>query len=112
MPNGDDLVPLKRVLDACGVSRATLWRVSRSGVSGFPAGVKRGGRIYWSGADIETIKQAIEEFSGRTVFEQRRRVNRAEKRRESLLAMKDAKVRGPRVRSIGKRSVQGDLFGR
>jgi predicted DNA-binding transcriptional regulator AlpA len=107
-----DLVPRKRVLEACGVSRATLWRVSRSGVESFPRAVKRGGRLYWREEDIEAIQQAIGDFEGRTAFDKQRQLGRARRRRASLLAMKSRKAKSPRVRSAAKDVAQGDLFGR
>lgn len=45
MPSDPDLVPLKRVLQLCDVSRATLWRVSRAGIAGLPEPIKKGGRL-------------------------------------------------------------------
>jgi predicted DNA-binding transcriptional regulator AlpA len=107
----DSLVPLKRVLEACAVSRATFWRVSRSGAAAFPAVVKRGGRLYWRSEDIEAIKEALRSFKGRTAFENGRAAARAEKRRQRLAAIKSAKARSRPPRAAAEASAQGDLFG-
>ncbi|GIK49947.1 MAG: hypothetical protein BroJett013_26440 [Alphaproteobacteria bacterium] len=107
-----ETVPLKRVLQLCNVSRATLWRVSRAGVGGFPEPIKKGGRIYWRMDDLDALKSAIEKFEGRTIFDQRRRSarRRAESRRASLEALKRGKTRTRRPRASTK-AKQADLFG-
>lgn len=112
MSSDDEFVPLKRVLKICDVSRATLWRVSRSGTAGCPAATKRGGRLYWRGDELDAVKRALEAFEGRTVFDQKRRSarRRAETRHQSLAATKQSKIRGRRARSAVKKAVQDDLF--
>jgi predicted DNA-binding transcriptional regulator AlpA len=110
--SGDDLVPLKRMLEALSVSRATFWRLSRSGAASFPAPVQRGGRLYWRPADIEAIRAALAEFRGRTEFERSRAGARAEQRCGSLLAARRARARARRVRVATPVGAQGDLFGR
>lgn len=112
MSSDDEWVPLKKVLQICNVSRATLWRVSRSGLEGFPKATRRGGRLYWREGEIEPVKQAIESFDGRTRFDQKRQSakRRAETRHQSLAALKHARIRSKRVRALGKKPAQGDLF--
>lgn len=112
MSSGDDLVPLKRVLKLCDVSRATLWRVSHA-VEGFPNATKRGRRLFWREDEIEGVKRAIAAFEGRTTFDRKRKSERrrAEARHQSLAAMKQAKLLGRRTRPPSKRPKQGDLFG-
>lgn len=112
MSPAGELVPLKRVLKICNVSRATLWRVSRSGVDGFPAATRKGGRLYWRAGEVEAVKLAIEAFEGRTAFDRKRKSERrrAEARRHSLARMKQTKVRGRRLRPAAKKDKQGDLF--
>ena len=112
MAPDNDLVPLKRVLTLCNISRATLWRVSRAGVEGFPRATKQNGRIYWGKDQLAAIKDAISKFEGRTVFDQRRaNARRAkERQRERLICGKEAKL-GRRRRASAKPLAQGDLFG-
>jgi predicted DNA-binding transcriptional regulator AlpA len=110
MPLDPDLVPLKRVLQFCDVSRATLWRVSRAELEGFPEPIKKSGRIYWRLDDLDALKRAIEKFEGRTMFDQRRESarRRAEARCANLAALKRDKGRSRRPRA---RAIQADLFG-
>ena len=110
MPHDPDLVPLKRVLQLCDVSRATLWRVSRAGVEGFPEPVKKAGRLYWRTVEIDAITSAIQKFEGRNVFDQKRRLarRRAETRHAALAQLKRGKVR--RARTPARKQAQGDLF--
>ncbi|MFN3463230.1 MAG: hypothetical protein ACK4X1_04055 [Terricaulis sp.] len=104
-------IPLKRVLSLCNVSRATLWRVSRAGVAGFPPPTKKGGRLFWCISDLDALKAAIDKFEGRNAFDQKRRLagRRAETRYAALAALKRGKVR--RARAPVKKQAQGDLFG-
>ena len=111
MAPGNDLAPLKRVLQLGNVSRATLWRVSRAGVAGFPEPTKRGGRIYWRLDELEALKAAIERFEGRTAFDRRRASarRRVQMRLENLASLKRGKARVRRARRSSK-AEQGDLF--
>lgn len=70
MPS-DDLIPLKRLAVRLGVSRATLWRVSRT--AAFPAPVRVLGRIYWRASDLPAMETALDRFQGRSAFERERR---------------------------------------
>lgn len=67
----DDLIPLKRVAAELGVSRATLWRVSRS--AAFPPALRVLGRVYWRSTDLKTMEAALDRFKGRCAFERERR---------------------------------------
>lgn len=112
MTSDPDLTPLKRVLQLCDVSRATLWRVSRAGVEGFPAPTKKGGRLYWRIGELDALKAAIDKFEGRTAFDQKRKAarRRAESRHDALASLKRSKARARRPRPTAK-ARQGDLFG-
>ncbi len=109
--SGNELIPLKRILKVCDVSRATLWRVSR-GVKGFPEATTKGRRLFWREDEIEALKRAIATFEGRTAFDRARKTERrhAEARHHSLAAMKQVKLRGRRTRPSPKKPKQGDLF--
>lgn len=113
MSRGDDFLPLKRVLELIGVSRSTLWRVSGSGMDGFPKPQVRGRRLFWREDDIPAISRCVDAFEGRNVFDRKRKNER--RRRETqhaaLAELKHAKVRTRRSRAGGKKPMQGDLFG-
>lgn len=104
---GDDLIPLKRVSARLGVSRATLWRVSRS--PGFPAPQKVLGRIYWRACDLSEMEVALDRFQGRSAFERERR--HAKARQAATKAMAAAAKKTRRVRSAISALAQPDLFG-
>lgn len=112
MAQDSETIPLKRVLQLCNVSRATLWRVSRAGVEGFPEPIKKGGRIYWRKVDLDALKCAMENFEGRTVFDRRRASarRRAETYHASLATLKRGKARTRRS-PASKTGRQADLFG-
>lgn len=102
----DDLIPLKRITARLGVSRATLWRVSRS--PGFPAPVKTLGRIYWRACDLPGMEAALDRFQGRSAFERERR--HAKARQAASKAMAAAAMKSKRVRSAIGGLAQLDLF--
>jgi len=79
----DELVPLKKVLGALGVSRATLWRVSRT-VPSFPSPTVVRSRVYWRASDLSVLKDAIASYSGRGAFERERRFARLRDERDAL----------------------------
>lgn len=103
----DDLIPLKRISVRLGVSRATLWRVSRC--PGFPAPVKILGRIYWRACDLPEMEAALDRFQGRSVFERERR--RAKARQAATKAMAAAAKKPKRARLPINALAQPDLFG-
>jgi predicted DNA-binding transcriptional regulator AlpA len=103
----DDLIPLKRITGRLGISRATLWRVSRS--AGFPAPVKVLGRVYWRARDLLEMEAALDRFQGRSAFERERR--HAKARQAATTAMAAAAKKPKRVRSPVSALAQPDLFG-
>lgn len=103
----DDLIPLKRITARLGVSRATLWRVSRS--PGFPAPVKMLGRIYWRACDLPEMEASLDRYQGRSAFERERR--HAKARQAVTKAMAAAAKRSKCVRSPINALAQPDLFG-
>lgn len=103
----DDLIPLKRVTARLGVSRATLWRVSRS--SGFPAPVKILGRVYWRGCDLPEMETALDRYQGRSAFERERRHAKACQAATKAMAAVAKKSR--RLRTTMNTLAQPDLFG-
>jgi predicted DNA-binding transcriptional regulator AlpA len=108
----DPLVPLKRVLVICGISRATLWRAARAGIEGFPAATKKAGRLYWRESELADLKYAITEFDGRTAFDERRQApkRQAEARHRELALLKVSRQRVRRVRKDAASSDGDDLF--
>jgi len=73
--HGDDLVPLKRVLEHVGVGRVTLWRALNSGVEiPKPTIVRR--RVFWKAREIQILDHALDGYKGRVAFEARRRQDR------------------------------------
>lgn len=104
---GDDLIPLKRIAGRLGVSRATLWRVSRS--PGFPAPVKLLGRIYWRACDLPEMEASLDRYQGRSAFERERR--HAKVRQAATKAMAAAAKKPKRVRASIAALAQPDLFG-
>lgn len=113
MPRDDDLLPLKRVLELVGVSRSTLWRVSASGIEGFPRPKARGRRLFWREEDLPALRQCIDAFDGRTVFDRRKEHDRRRRKTQhaALAAQKRGKVRSRRPKSSPRKPAQGDLFG-
>jgi predicted DNA-binding transcriptional regulator AlpA len=69
----DELVPLKRVLDEVGVSRATLWRALKSDLEGFPKPTVKRRRVYWRRDEVKDIDNALDAYLGRGAFDQKRR---------------------------------------
>lgn len=67
----DDLVPLKAVTLALGVSRTTLWRALRSDIPGMPAPRIIGRRVYFRRSDLPRLELALDGYEGRRVFETR-----------------------------------------
>ncbi len=110
-----DLAPLKRVLDAIGVSRATLWRALNSGIEHFPKPTIIRRRVYWALGEVPAIETALDAYMGRCAFDVRRRGERkrVEGRHEALAQARAAKRRSRR-RSRKKPGapdeVQKDLF--
>ncbi len=103
----DDHIPLKRIAARLGVSRATLWRVSRSGA--FPPACKILGRLYWREGDLAAMEAALDRFQGRSVFERARRHAKACQAATKAMA---AHVKMPkRVRARTDVLAQPDLFG-
>jgi predicted DNA-binding transcriptional regulator AlpA len=113
MSQDDDFLPLKRVLELIGVSRSTLWRVSGSGIDGFPKPKVHGRRLFWREKDIPAILRCIEAFEGRNVFDRKKKHERRrrEKQYAVLTELRQPKSRARRGRGGQKKSSQGDLFG-
>ena len=102
-----DLIPLKRITAQLGVSRATLWRVSRS--VGFPPPFKMLGRVFWRRRDLSAVEAALDRFQGRGVFERERRHAKACKAVTRAMA---AAIKQPkRMRTTANALQQPDLFG-
>jgi predicted DNA-binding transcriptional regulator AlpA len=100
MPN-DDLIPLKQVEGALGVSHSTFWRARRS-VKGFPEPVEIQGRKFWPKSDLPAMRDALLRYRGRIVFECQRRF-------EQLCAQKTAASKRRRPKA-GAKSDHPDLF--
>lgn len=103
----DDLIPLKRIVARLGVSRATLWRVSRT--AGFPPAVRMLGRIYWRERDLSDMEAALDCFQGRSSFERARRHAKACQAATKARAAVPKKSR--RLRTTANTLAQPDLFG-
>lgn len=109
----DDLVPLKRVLEAVGVSRATLYRAALSGIEGFPEPTIKRRRVYWRAKEIEAIERGLDGYQGRGEFDRRRR----DKRQctltayAALLDLKRATKGGLRRARPLREDSQSDFFG-
>lgn len=103
----DDLIPLKRIAARLGISRATLWRVSRT--AGFPPSVRMLGRIYWRERDVADMEAALDCFQGRSVFECQRRHAKACQVATKARAAVAKKPR--RLRTTANTLAQPDLFG-
>ena len=103
----NDLIPLKRVADELGVSRATLWRATRSGISGFPAPTTIRRLVYWKRAELGRLEDALMHYKGRVSFERQRS---AERKVEQL--KKTATPRPKRARRSSAPTSQPDLFDR
>lgn len=90
-----DLVPLKRVLDEIGVSRATLWRALNSGIEGFPKPTIVRRRVYWAPKEIKEIESAFDAYRGRCAFDAKRSRDRhrAEARHKALAHLRDQRRR-------------------
>ena len=101
----DELVPLKKVLGALGVSRATLWRASKS-VASFPAPTLVGGRVYWRSNELGTLRDSLDAFRGRNAFEREQRFERLKAAKTNAAAS-----RRSRSKLEGASVQQPDLFG-
>ncbi len=100
-----DLIPQKRIAAELGVSRSSLWRASRSALSGFPAPIVLRGRVYWRTTDLPALKAALERFQGRSAFEKARRHAKARATLAEAAGLK--RKRRKRAASL----CQPDLFG-
>lgn len=110
----DSLVPLKRVLDEIGVSRATLWRALNSGIEGFPKPTIVRRRVFWTTEGLRRLETALDEFRGRCVFDAKRarELQHTGSRHQALALLKQDKRRMKR-RLIHPRSpdtAQRDFF--
>ena len=103
----DDLIPLKRIAARLGISRATLWRVSRT--PGFPPPVRMLGRIYWREPDLADMEAALDCFQGRSAFERERR--RAKACQAATKARAAVARKSRRLRPTTNTLAQPDLFG-
>lgn len=81
----DDLIPLKQVLGALGVSRPTLWR-ARQAVENFPEPIIVRRRRYWQPSDLPNLRDALLRYKGRVAFEVARRHAEVRAARDKLLA--------------------------
>lgn len=110
----NNLVPLKRVLDEIGVSRATLWRALNSGIEGFPKPTIKRRRVYWAAEELKGIEAALDAYRGRCAFDAKRTRDRlhTERRHESLVDLLKVKRRHKRRSAIGKTpdGLQKDFF--
>lgn len=98
----DDLVPLKQIVGALGVSRATLWRASKV-VLGFPPPRVIAGRVFWLASELAELDAAMARFGGRLVFEKARRLSALRVERDKL-----NRLRRPRRPQLADGEV--DLF--
>jgi predicted DNA-binding transcriptional regulator AlpA len=103
----DDLIPLKRIAAQLGVSRATLWRVSRS--AGFPPPLKMLGRVFWRKRDLSAMEAALDRFQGRSAFERERRHAKACQAVTRAIAAATKKPK--RLQTRANTLQQPDLFG-
>lgn len=105
------MVPLKRVLDEVGVSRATLWRALKSNIEGMPGPTMMRGRVFWKRSEIGAVDDALGAFGGRGAFERARRSQRqrVEAERNRLSELKKSKRRRGRG-AAGVNVAQADLF--
>jgi hypothetical protein len=102
------MMPLKRVVTLLGVSRASLWRASKSGIPGFPPPITLRGRVYWRENDLPVLKAALLRYQGRYAFEHERRLAKLRAARSE--ARSDKKKKRPAsLAASGIR--QPDLFG-
>jgi len=104
----DDLVPLKRVADEVGVSRATLWRARQSNIPDFPAPVIIRHLVYWRRADLKRLEDALMQYQGRVRFERRRE---AQRKVDQIKKTAAPSRKGARTRAKTK-PAQPDLFER
>lgn len=104
-----DLVPLKRVAAELSVSRATLWRASRSNIPGFPAATKQRGRSFWRREDLPALEMALDVFQGRGAFERARRHSKACKALARVVASRATHPQRRKQPATDLR--QPDLFG-
>lgn len=111
----EELIPLKRVLEELGVSRATLWRALNSGIESFPKPTIVRRRVHWKRNEISVIDHALDEYAGRNAFDKKRRHERAipGERHRVLTELKKSQRRRRRRKSAPEAAdgVQTDLFG-
>lgn len=110
--SGDDLVPLKRVLEDVGVSRATLWRALKSNLQGMPKPIKQRGRLFWSRSDLASLDAALRSFGGRIAYERERAIAhlRGAQRCATLLQRKRARRRRFPTQGRAAPRQEADLF--
>jgi len=87
MKPDDELIPLKQIAGALGVSRPTLWRMSKA-VAGFPAPLVVRKRVYWRADALPALREALARFQGRGVFEKERRIAKLRAVKRSATAPK------------------------
>ncbi len=104
-----EVIPLKQVAAELGVSRATLWRASRSGIAGFPAPTNQRGRTFWRREELSALEAALDVFRGRGAFERARRHARACNALAQVVANRAA--RPQRRKQVASELRQPDLFG-
>lgn len=104
--NSGELVPMKLVAGALGVSRQTLWRASRSSIPGFPPPTIVRRRVYWQRLELAALEAAMLRYEGRQRFE----VNRVRARRVAAIsALAKSATRGARPSRARDRD-QPNLF--
>jgi predicted DNA-binding transcriptional regulator AlpA len=102
----DDLVPLKRIAARLGVSRTTLWRLSRTEACPAPVVLRR--RVYWRAKDLDALAQALARYPGRGAFEGERRYAKARAVAKEAAA---SQRKQPSSMQRGAKALQPDLFG-
>jgi hypothetical protein len=63
----EGLAPQEAALRAIGVSRTTLWRARKAGVSGAPSPIVICRRLYWRVSDLPALQLALARFGGRSI---------------------------------------------
>lgn len=99
------LLPLRKVLQEVGISRATLWRARHSKIKDFPEPIRHLGKVYWRKQDLPALEAALFRYEGRLVFEQVQSANR----KTAKLKVKKS-TRRKAHRSEGPNTGQPDLF--
>jgi predicted DNA-binding transcriptional regulator AlpA len=103
-----DLIPLKRVADELGVSRATLWRARQSHLPDFPEPMIVRRLVYWRRGDLGRLENALMLYQGRVRFEQRRDAQR----KIDQLKVEASPERKRTRRRPKQKAAQPDLFER